>query len=284
MPAPPRRVIPREELTAWERWELGALNEEAAERERAEEAAREAAAAEQAAQAAEMERQAAAAAAQAEVAAEVQQTAEPEAEAAPAIPLPTAEEIDAIHQQAQREGFEAGLEAGRLAAEDETHRLKAVLETLEGMAARFETELAEQTLDLALVIARQLVRETVTTDRSLLLPLVREALAGLPPVKAPARLVLNPDDLAALEGLLTVELPQEVWRLVPDPQMEAGGCRIDTANTRIELTLAQRWSSLTRVLDRHRRPDLAWQAADGEGVAPPATADEAEPAAEPGDE
>ncbi|HSC79191.1 MAG TPA: flagellar assembly protein FliH, partial [Chitinolyticbacter sp.] len=146
-------------------------------------------------------------------------------------------------------------------------------------ATRFETELADQTLDLALVIARQLAREAVSADRALLLPLVREALAGLPPVKAPARLLLNPDDMAALEVQLTVELPPEVWRLVPDPTMESGGCRIDTANTRIELTLAERWAHLTRVLGRQQRPDLAWHAPAAEREPPVAPlAAEASPA------
>ncbi|TJZ65886.1 FliH/SctL family protein [Chitiniphilus eburneus] len=267
MPTPPRRVIPREELTAWERWELGALNEEAEERARAVAAAKQ-----------QAQQPPPPPPAPEPVAPEPEPEpapAEPEPEPVPPPPevnWPTAEEIEAIQQQAQREGFEAGLEAGRLAAEVEVSRLKSVLGELETMAVRLDAELSEKVLDLALVIARQQARKEIMADRERLIPVVREAVATLPPLRVPARISLNPADHDAVEGLLGGELPGDIWRLVPDPQVEAGGCRIDSATSSADLTLGTRWANLIRVLGRQQHKELAWEAE------PAPVADEAPPA------
>ncbi|UXY14590.1 flagellar assembly protein FliH [Chitiniphilus purpureus] len=250
MPTPPRRVIPREELTAWERWELGALHEEAQERARA---AAHAPAAPVAAPEPSVPPPA-------QPAPEPAPVVQPEPESVAPMQWPTAEEIEAIQQQAQREGFEAGLEAGRLAAELEVERLKALLMKLQSLVGDLDAALADKVLDLALVVGRQMVRKALEVDRERLLPLLREALATLPPMRPPARLFLNPADQDAVEALLGGELPADVWRLVPDPQIEAGGCRIDSSTSSADLSLATRWAGLVRVLGREQRADLAWQA------------------------
>ncbi len=177
-----------------------------------------------------------------------------------AVHFPTAEEIEAIERQAQEEGYQSGLAAGRLAAELEVSRLRALLSGVADACLGVETQLAEDILDLALVVARQLVRDELRADRTLLLPAIREAIAGLPTVREPARLILNPEDLTAISVLLAGELPTDYWRFVPDPSLSAGSCRIESSVTSIDLTLATRWNNLLRVLGRNQRADLSWGA------------------------
>ncbi|AOX99947.1 FliH/SctL family protein [Jeongeupia sp. USM3] len=253
MAGPHRRVIPREELTAWERWELGGIDEERRARQPA------------------------------PVAAPQLETPQPPAEPEPVVTpvaevvvdtlplaevsLPTAEEIEAIEQQAMREGFDAGLEAGRLAAEDEVNRLKALLRTLDNISAGAEQALAESTLDLALVLARELVRREVAADRTVLLPAIVEALSGIPSPGGASRLFLHQDDLNALEPMLAIELSGESWRLLADPRLSPGDARIETASTQIDLALPARWHTILRVLNRADRDELGWaahEATDGE--------------------
>ncbi|MBM3115229.1 flagellar assembly protein FliH [Jeongeupia naejangsanensis] len=258
MAGPHRRVIPREELTAWERWELGGIDEERRARQPLPQTATP------------------------ELPVQVQPEPEPvllppvddpvpayESLPVAEVSLPTAEEIEAIEQQAMREGFDAGLEAGRLAAEDEIGRLKNVLQSLENVTAGAERELAESVLDLALVLARELVRQEVAADRKLLLPAIVEALSGIPPAGGTSRLYLHPDDLSVLEPMLAIELSGETWRLIADPRLSPGDARIETASTQIDLALPGRWHTLLRVLNRAERDDLQWNApvspADGAG-------------------
>jgi flagellar assembly protein FliH len=245
------RVIPREQLSAWEKWELASLNEVAAEAALLEE------------EVVEPDLPLA----EEDFPVEV----EPDLEPLPTesidvpdadVPFPTAEELEAITHQAQSEGFEAGLEAGRLVAEDEANRLRAVLGNIESTLKKAEAALANEVLDLAVVIARQMVRDELNHSPERVLPILREALASLPAARSPSRVFLNPDDLVALEGMLGGDLPSDTWRLLPDTKLETGGCRIETPDSAVDLSLAVRWQNILSVLGRHDRADLAWAASE----------------------
>ena len=180
----------------------------------------------------------------------------------PALNLPSAEEIEAIERQAQEEGYQTGLAAGRLAAESEVNRLRALLGGLEVVCRDTESRIANDVLDLALLVARQMVREEIRTDRTRIMPAIREAVAGLPVVKGPSRLLLNPDDLTAINVLLAGELSVDYWRFAPDPNLSPGSCRIETPDSSVDLTMATRWRNLLRVLGRAQHDELDWSIED----------------------
>ncbi|MBS1156343.1 MAG: hypothetical protein H6R07_2267 [Proteobacteria bacterium] len=241
------RVIPREELSEFQRWQFSTLLDE-------------------------IPKPQVAAKTEAVVQPETQPVHQPVESQLPApvvesshpldmVHFPTAEEIEAIERQAQEEGYQSGLAAGRLAAELEVNQLRALLTGVSDACRGVEVQLAEDVLDLALVVARQLVREELQVDRAFLLPAIREAIAGLPTVREPARLVLNPEDLTTISALLGSELPSDYWRFIPDSSLPVGSCRIESSVTSIDLTLATRWDNLLRVLGRNKRADLSWAAA-----------------------
>ncbi len=243
-------MIPREQLSAWEKWELASLNEAEAEA-----AALEEEVAEPVPEEVEVPEE--------EVFSEEEQDLEPLPTEPVDVPdadvsFPTAEEIEAIAQRAQSEGFEAGLEAGRLVAEDEANRLRSVLASVESTLQKAEAALSNEVLDLAVVIARQMVRDELNHSPERLLPILREALASLPAARSPSRVFLNPDDLIAVEGMLGGDLPSDTWRLLPDKQLETGGCRIETPDSAVDLSLPVRWQNILRVLGRGDRADLGW--------------------------
>lgn len=252
------RVIPREQLSAWEKWELASLKEEE------EEAAQQLAPEEPAEEYIEEEIIEEPVAVEEEFEPEELDPLPTESVDVPAadVPFPTAEEIEAISQQAQSEGFEAGLEAGRLVAEDEANRLRQLLGSVETTLQKAEAALANEVLDLAVVIARQMVRDELSHSPERLLPILREALASLPAARSPSRVFLNPDDLTAVQGMLGAELPADTWRFLPDAHLDTGGCRIDTPDSAVDLSLPVRWQNVLRVLGRNDRPDLAWNAPD----------------------
>ena len=183
---------------------------------------------------------------------------EPALPAEPSLPLPTAEEIEAIQQQAQHEGFQAGLEAGRLAAEAETQQLLTLLGHITETLAQGEAQLAESVLDLALLAARQMICDELQNHPQQLLAPIREALAMMPTATNPSRLFLSPEDFELLHSSLQIELPDDVWRLVADPSLLSGSCKIETPATQLAFSLASRWENILRVLKRSERADLAW--------------------------
>ncbi|MCB5196211.1 flagellar assembly protein FliH [Deefgea salmonis] len=255
MSGPHRRVIPREELSEFQLWQFNSLLDTP---------------------------KATPAPPVVETPEEIESIPEPLASPAlapeaalpiePSLPLPTAEEIEAIQQQAHHEGFQAGLEAGRLAGEAETQQLLHLLGHITETLAQGEAQLAESVLDLALLAARQMICDELKSQPKQLLAPIREALAMMPTASHPSRLFLSPEDFELLHLSLQIELPDDVWRLVADPNLLSGSCKIETPATQLSFSLASRWENILRVLKRNERTDLAWgQYPSEETQAAPAT-------------
>lgn len=199
-------IIPKEQLSAYQRWELSSLDEK------------------------------------------------PRAPQSGGVKLPTAEEIERIHQQAYQEGFAAGMRDGRAQGDAASQQMKDLLAGLERSLQRFEGVMADQILALALDIARQLVRRSIQIEPELVLNVVREAIESLPQLSQQPVLVLHPEDANIVRQMLAYEYQESVWRVVDDPGMARGGCRIETAESELDATVESRWKRIVAALGS----DASW--------------------------
>ncbi|GBG00708.1 hypothetical protein AZSI13_00350 [Azospira sp. I13] len=213
--------IPKEKLTAYERWELAAFD-----------------APPEPPPAPEPE---------AAFAPEPEPVAPPvHEEPVEAVPLPTAEDIERIHNEAHEAGYQAGYEEGAAQAKAEAERLDGLMHSLAQSLQTFDQQVADQLLALGLEIARQLTRSALKVKPELILPVVREALAALPVSHGHPSLTLNPKDAALLREQLGDQISHGGWRLLEDPEMAAGGCRVQAGASDIDASLETRWK---RVLE-----------------------------------
>lgn len=180
---------------------------------------------------------------------------------------PTAEEIEAIQQQAHDEGLAAGREEGYVAGREEGYRsgyeegrekslaeldrLKHLMATLDEALAQFERELGADVLALSVAIARQITRNALNFRPEALLPVIREAITGLPQPNQHPRLFLHPDDAALVRSLMEDELSQLHCRLSEDSHVERGGCRVKTDTSEVDATLQGRWDRVMAALGRN---------------------------------
>ena len=90
---------------------------------------------------------------------------DPAGEEALRLTLPTAEDLERIHQEAWQEGYTLGLEEGRKAGfetgrqegEKYVRQLRALAEALESERVRQDEAVAQEVLALALAVSQQLV-------------------------------------------------------------------------------------------------------------------------------
>jgi len=181
----------------------------------------------------------------------------------PAMQFPTAAELEALREDARAEGYAEGREEGRAAGHAEAleaGRLEVALEaeTLRAMAATFsgaitaaDETIAADVLDLALHLARSMVRTAFTVRPELIIPIVREAIDYLPVLQQPAILALNPEDIEIVRAALSDELDKGGWRVVADPQVGRGGCKVDTASNQIDAQASARWARLAHALGKN---------------------------------
>jgi flagellar assembly protein FliH len=185
---------------------------------------------------------------------------------------PTQDELDAIREQARAAGHDEGVAAGRAEgyADGEAEALElgkaasaVELAHLRALALEFGAALAEadqlianEVLDLALQLAKGMLKTALQVKPELVLPIVREAIEYLPVLQQPALLMLNPDDAKVVREGIGEEIDKGGWRLVEDPSIERGGCKIDTASNQIDAQTSARWQRLTHALGK----DLDWLA------------------------
>lgn len=220
--------IPKEKLTAYERWELAAFDE-----------------AERAAQPAATEAQAA---------------SEPSAPPAPPLPDPAEierqiqEALAAAREAGREEGYRDGHAAGEAAGRDAglaeiqaaAARLSAIAEGFASATRACEAQLAGELLELALRIARQVIRAEVRQHPEWLVDVVREAMLALPSQHGHPTLFVHPSDAALVRAQLAESLAHTGWRIAEDASIEPGGCRVENGASEVDATLGSRWK---RVVD-----------------------------------
>jgi len=211
----------------------------------------------------EREKAASAAAAASRMPAQAQAAAQPQYQAAPQVQLPTAAELEALREAARAEGYAEGLDEGRTAghaealdqgrldAAAEIESLRAVASSFSGALANADEAIASDVLDLALHLARSMVRTAFEVRPELIIPIVREAIEYLPVLQQPAVLVLHPDDIEIVRAGLGDEIDKGGWRVIADAQVGRGGCKVDTASNQIDASAQARWTRLSHSLGKN---------------------------------
>jgi flagellar assembly protein FliH len=184
-----------------------------------------------------------------------------------ALRPPTAEDLDAIHQQAYDEGFSLGRKEGRAQGHQETrddwerriHGLRQVLDALAEPLRDLDQEVESTLIDLVVLVARQLIRRELKTSPGEIVAALREALPRLPMAARHPRIHMHPDDIELVRDALGLDEDQKAWRLEPDPRISRGGCLVETESSFIDATVEARLSAaIARMLggeregDRHR--------------------------------
>ena len=183
---------------------------------------------------------------------------EPEPEPAPELPVEIDEAAQlALVQQAcddaYAEGFaqgqaETGLEWQRRMDEyiaqqgrEAALRMQEVFQNLDATLIDMQQHMAQQVLDLACDIARQVVRQDLSVNPNALLPVVREAVGMLVNEGKPATVRLNPADMEALAQPLREEMDAPGIQWVADAAVPSGGCLVESAGTVVDGSLDKRW-------------------------------------------
>jgi flagellar assembly protein FliH len=221
------RVIPKEHLTAYQRWELAAVEEQPPLPDDS-----------------------------------VDAGLEPTESGGFTVSLPTAEDLERIHQEAWREGYELGIKEGREAGFQEGLQSgKAQIKRLENMLAAMDVErlrqdeaIAQEVLQLALAVARQILRSAVTVKEGIVLDAIREAFASLPSLSGHLRVVVNPADAGDVRQWLASEHGHIPCKVQEDPGMEQGSFRFETDYSILHGELVVRWREVLSCLGA----DLEW--------------------------
>jgi flagellar assembly protein FliH len=177
------------------------------------------------------------------------------------VQMPTAADLEAIHQQAHQEGYQAGFtegaEAGRqhgaVQAAEEVRQLQALLATVTEAVGELEQAMSEDLLALSLEISKQMLRQALKIKPELLLPVIRSAMESLPQNTPHPHLHLHPEDAVLVRASMQTEAAQGGWKIIEDHRIARGGCRIETQMSETDATIENRWQRLAMALGQDTR-------------------------------
>lgn len=160
------------------------------------------------------------------------------------------------HEAGYATGYEAGYATGAQLAQLEVTSLHELIHTLEDGLTQLDQDVAQTLVDMSISIARKMIAQTMEVKPELILELVREAIAQLPQFNQNPHLILNPADAELVNKFMSDELSHTGWKVFSDVQVQRGGCMVKTAHSLIDATLEARWERVLQSIGQ----DGSWLA------------------------
>ncbi len=168
----------------------------------------------------------------------------------------TAKQIEQIQKQAHDEGFSQGRQEGRAQMLTQAERFAKLISLLNEPLTDLDHQVEQELVQLAVVIARTLVRRELRTDPGMVVAVVREAVSALPVSARHVGVHLHPEDAALVRSALALPEGERAWRIIEDPVLTRGDCKVLTENSHIDASVEARLTSIvTAILGGERRDD-----------------------------
>lgn len=203
-------VIPREQLTAYERWELASFDAHSGGKH--------------------------------------QFSAQSSGASDSGKNLLLQQEHDRNYALRHEEGYAAGMQQ----AQADAREISAVLQNLQSALNQIDAQVAQSLLDLSLEVARQMVRETLQVKPEIILQVISEAIGKLPHFNQNPHLILHPDDAELVRAQMGEQLSHANWKIFTDPQIQRGGCRVETTHSNVDATNEARWQQIMASIGQDR--------------------------------
>ena len=168
----------------------------------------------------------------------------------PPPPALTAEELDAIREQARQEGYMAGLQQGQQEVNETIQHLRQIAVSFGTEVSQCSENMAPELLNLGLDLSKAMLKTVIKVKPELILPTISAAIHSLPSLQLPALLYLHPADATLVRENMGDDLGQHGWRIVEDPELDRGGCRIETGTNQVDATTQTRWRRIAESLSK----------------------------------
>ena len=147
------------------------------------------------------------------------------------------EEADSIREAASKEGYQAGIDM----AQADIEALRNSISAFYSAKQEVFDSIAPDILEIALDIAKKIIKKEVSENPDIILDNIKEILKGLSKEETKIMLKVNP----AQAALLKQKVPESVTEagleakvmIIPDENTMEGGCLVTTTNGVIDATI-----------------------------------------------
>lgn len=177
---------------------------------------------------------------------------------------PTAQEIQALQQQAQDEarqqGFQQGYQEGLVQAKQEFQQriqlFDNYLTLFQDPLKKLDNEVQQNLVHLSLLMARHIIRRELKQEPGEVVAVVREAIKAIPTAAEQTRIFLHPEDASLVREAFSLKDEEISWRIEEDILLMRGDCRIETSSSLIDASIESRLSAIAaQMLGGERNTD-----------------------------
>jgi flagellar assembly protein FliH len=184
---------------------------------------------------------------------------EPEAPLDPAAQH--AQELRAARQSGYQDGYRDGLVAlegfKQSFASQTTTQVGALVRSIGEQLDALQQEMARAVANSAAALARQVLRSELAMRPEAVAAVAEQAIDALLLSARHIVLRVHPDDHALIAGHSAEAIAARGVRVVSDPQVARGGCRVESDIGLVDATIDERWRRAVAALGS----ELAWQTA-----------------------
>jgi flagellar assembly protein FliH len=154
-------------------------------------------------------------------------------------------------KQAEERGQQLGYEAGWNAAHNERVILVQAANTIEAEFERFKSELSEKLLDLAVMVSKKVIGDTLAQHPEQAANLLNQVLESMQLHGKAVSLRANPHTIRVLEAQFGDQQMLGNLRMIEDPEQLQGGFVLQHPEGEVDLTLQTRWLRAIEALGRN---------------------------------
>src|SRR4051794_5206916 len=172
-----------------------------------------------------------------------------------------AQQLRAARQSGYQDGYRDGLVAlegfKQSFASQTTTQVGALVRSIGEQLDALQQEMARALATSAAALARQVLRSELETRPECVAAVAEQAIDALLLSARHIVLRVHPDDHALIAGHSAEAIAARGARVVSDPQIGRGGCRVDSDIGLVDATIDERWRRAVAALGS----DLPWAAA-----------------------
>jgi flagellar assembly protein FliH len=181
-----------------------------------------------------------------------------------AMPVLTVDEIEAMQKQAydeafaqgKKDGYSEGFNEGSKQGYEENVQVlqkkaiefSSLMESLSQPFKVLDAEVEKELVKLSIAIATQIIRREIKLEPGQVIAAVREAIKVLPLSSQKISLRLHPEDTDLVRAALSLDEMSHAWRIVEDPLITRGGCKVDTEVSHVDATVENRLAAVIATL------------------------------------
>ena len=172
----------------------------------------------------------------------------------------TPEEANAALERLQQQAWDAGMAQARADIDamqqllmSQQRAFEAAITALSQPLSAVDEQVRSQLSELAIGIARHVLRRELRMDPSQVIAIVRDTVGLLPAATPDIRIVMHPEDAALLREKLSLPQGEGAWTLFEDPTLSRGGCRVTAGVSQIDARVESRLAAvISRLLGEER--------------------------------